>query len=133
MRNATITPKSIRRLLAADGYMDLDMPERAIEELKKIGDAGPLAGPYHLLMGLAHKRCDWLEDAVRHLELAARKMPKPVRRFAWQELVSCYRGLGSEDLAEMAESLGGDQEFELRIALPGGELNICSSESAEVF
>ena len=53
---STITPKTIRRLVAADGYLELNMPERAITELHKVDDAGALEGPRQLLLGLAHKR-----------------------------------------------------------------------------
>lgn len=127
---STVTPKTIRRLIAADGYLELDLPQKAAEELSKIDHAGPLEGPRQLLMGLARKRSGEAEHAIRHLENAARIMPRSARRFAWSELVSCYRCAGSEDMAKLAESLGGDREFELRIALPNAELKITSTESS---
>jgi len=125
-----ITPKTVRRLVAADGYMALNMPHRAVEELEKVDNAGPLEGPRRLLLGLALKRNGESESAIAHLEKAARLMPSPARRFAWSELASCYRCCGSEEMAELAENLGGDQEYELHIALPFGDLNISSTESA---
>lgn len=125
-----ITPKTIRRLVAADGYMALNMPERAIGELNKIDDAGTLEGPRQLLMGLALKRSGECESAITHLEKAARLMPSPARRFAWSELVTCYRCSGSDSMAELAETLGGDREFELHISLPFGDLKMTSTESA---
>ena len=125
-----ITPKTIRRMVAADGYLELNLPGLAVEELQKVDHAGPLEGPRQLLLGLARKRSGDSEGAIRHLEQAARTMPKPARRFAWSELVSCYRCTGSEDMAELADSLGGDREYELRIALPNAELTISSTESA---
>ena len=125
-----ITPKSIRRLVAADGYMALNMNTRAVAELEKTDDLGPLEGPRRLLLGLALKRSGEEESAIPHLEQAARLMPTPVRRFAWSELVSCYRSMGNNELADLAETLGGDTDFELRIALPYSELNICSTERA---
>lgn len=129
MRNQ-ITPKNIRRLVAADGYMALNMPERAVEELQKIEDLGPLEGPRRLLLGLALKRSGNEESAIPHLETAARLMPTPIRSFAWSELASCYRRTGSDELADLAETLGGDRSYELRIALPFSELNISSTESS---
>ena len=129
MRSA-ITPKSIRRLVAADGYLELNMPARALTELYKVDDAGPLEGPRRLLLGIAHKRAGEQEEAIPHLEQAARIMPKPARRFAWSELTTCYRAVGSDDLADLAETLGGDRDYELRIALPFDELTITSTESA---
>ena len=47
-----MTPKTVRRILSADGYLDLGMPERAVEELDKIEDAGPLEGRFNFSMGL---------------------------------------------------------------------------------
>lgn len=123
-----ITPKTIRRMVAAEGYLELNLAHRAVQELEKVGSAGPLEGPRQLLLGLAKKRSSDSEGAIRHLEQAARIMPKPARRFAWSELVSCYRCIGSEDMAELAESLGGDRDYELRIALPSAELTITSTE-----
>lgn len=125
-----VTPKSLRRLVAADGYMALNMQERAIEELQKMDHLGPLEGPRRLLLGLALKRSGEEASAIPHLESAARLMPSPVRSFAWSELASCYRRVGSDDLADLAESLGGNGDYELRIALPFSELNISSTEPA---
>lgn len=124
-----VTPKSIRRLVSADGYLTLNMPEQAISELEKVPDAGPLEGPRRLLLGLAFKRSGAAATAIPHLEQAARLMPKPIRSFAWSELAGCYRDVGNQDLADLAERLGGDGAYELRIALADSELNILSTES----
>ena len=119
-----ITPKTVRRLLSADGYLDLGMPERAVEELEKIQDAGHLEGPRQLLHGIALKQTENHRDAITHLEKAARLMPSPIRRFAWRELVDSYRAVGSEDLANLAKKLGGDGEFQLKIALPNAPMTL---------
>lgn len=119
-----MTPKTVRRLLSADGYIDLGMPERAIEELEKITDAGPLEGPTQLMHGIALKQVGNFTDAVTHLEKAARIMPSPIRRFAWRELVDAYRAVGSMQLAETAQKLGGDGEFQLKIALPFANMTL---------
>lgn len=119
-----MTPKTVRRILSADGYLDLGMPERAVEELERVQDAGPLEGPVQLLHGIALKQTNNHRDAIPHLERAARIMPSPIRRFAWRELVEAYRGVGSDDLAEMALKLGGDGEFQLKIALPFAQMTL---------
>lgn len=119
-----MTPKTVRRILSADGYLDLGMPERAIEELDRIEDAGPLEGPVQLLHGIALKQTQNHRDAITHLEKAARIMPSPIRRFAWRELVDAYRAVGSDALADMAQKLGGDGEFQLKISLPFAELTL---------
>ena len=122
-----MTPKTVRRILSADGYLDLGMPERAIEELDRIEDAGPLEGPVQLLHGIALKQTQNHRDAITHLEKAAR-----IRRFAWRELVDAYRAVGSDALADMAQKLGGDGEFQLKISLPFADLtlNIPTSSKA---
>ena len=127
-----MTPKTVRRILSADGYLDLGMPERAIEELDRIEDAGPLEGPVQLLHGIALKQTQNHRDAITHLEKAARIMPSPIRRFAWRELVDAYRAVGSDTLADMAQKLGGAGEFQLKISLPFADLtlNIPTSSKA---
>ena len=127
-----MTPKTVRRILSADGYLDLGMPERAIEELDRIEDAGPLEGPVQLLHGIALKQTQNHRDAITHLEKAARIMPSPIRRFAWRELVDAYRAVGSDALADMAQKLGGDGEFQLKISLPFAELTLNIPTSSKV-
>lgn len=119
-----MTPKTVRRIFSADGYLDLGMPEKAVEELEKIGDAGPLEGPVQLMYGIALKQTQNFRDAITHLEKAARVMPSPIRRFAWRELVDAYRAVGSEELATLAQKLGGDGEFQLKIALPFAQMTL---------
>ena len=128
-----MTPKTVRRILSADGHLDLGLPEKAVEELEKIGDAGPLEGPVQLMHGIALKQTQNFTDAITHLEKAARVMPSPIRRFAWRELVDAYRAVGSEELANLAQKLGGDGEFQLKIALPFAQmtLNIPTSTKSE--
>ena len=113
-----MAPKTVRRLLSADGYLDLGMPTQAARELDKITDAGPLEGPRQLLLGIALKQSQNHSLAIQHLEKAARIMPSPIRRFAWKELVEAYRAVGSEELAELAEKLAGEGEYQLKITLP---------------
>jgi predicted Zn-dependent protease len=127
-----MTPKTVRRILSADGYLDLGMPERAIEELDRIEDAGPLEGPVQLLHGIALKQTLNHRDAITHLEKAARIMPSPIRRFAWRELVDAYRAVGSDALADMAQKLGGDGEFQLKISLPFADLTLNIPTSSKV-
>lgn len=119
-----LAPKTVRRLLSADGYMDLNMPEQAVAELEKIPDGGPLEGPRRLLQGIALKQLNDHQAAIGHLEKAARLMPAPVRKFAWKELVDAYKAVGSDKLAEMAEKLAGDCDMQLRIALPFSQATI---------
>lgn len=119
-----MTPKTVRRLLSADGYLDLGLPIRAVEELEKIDDAGVLEGPRQLLLGIALKQQESHKDAINHLEKAARLMPSPIRAFAWRELVDSYKAVGSEEMAALAKKLGGDGEFQLKISLPFANMTL---------
>lgn len=122
---ATISPRVIRKIIAADGYLDLGMPAEALAELESIEAAGLYEAPRQYLMGRALKMLDRLDDAIRPLEEAARRMPGQYRKLAWAELTECYRHLGSEELAKIAESLAGTAEAGTthRLVLP--EMDIC--------
>jgi tetratricopeptide (TPR) repeat protein len=126
-----LTPKVVRRLLAADGYLDLGLSARAVAELEQISEAGPLEGPRQLLLGIARKQSGDFPAAIRHLELAARKMPRPIRSFVWRELIEAYRAVGSEELAAMAETLAGSASYQLTIQLPhsGRDLELLSGRA----
>lgn len=100
------------------------MPAQAIDELEKIDDAGPLEGPKQLLHGIALKHIANHAEAITHLEKAARLMPSPIRRFAWRELVDSYEAVGSQELAALAKKLGGEGEYQLRIALPNAQMTL---------
>jgi hypothetical protein len=127
-----LTPRNLRRLLAADGYLDLGLAERAATELEQIPAAGPLEGPRLLMLGIAKKQLGDFQEAVKHLERAARIMPKPIRRFVWRELVEPYRAVGALELSAMAEELGGEAELQLTIHLPqeAGDLQLSASRTA---
>jgi hypothetical protein len=47
--------KMLRRLLAADGYLDLEMPVQALRELEAIEEPGPLEPAVQFLTGEALK------------------------------------------------------------------------------
>lgn len=132
---ANISPKVIRRLLAADGYLDLQMPEHALETLDSIDDAGLYEAPRLYLTGCALMMQEKFEDAVAPLEQAARMMPPPLRRLAWARLSQCYREVGSVHLAEIAGSLAGDadEEASFQVVLPQVALSLEVREQIELF
>jgi tetratricopeptide (TPR) repeat protein len=115
---ATMTPeqrKVARRILAADGYLDLNMPGHALKELDRIDDAGAFEASVFYLRGCALKASGEFESAIPWLEEAARMIPAPLSRFAWKSLGECYREQGDSAMAELAqlaaetaEALGGD-------------------------
>ncbi len=105
---------SLRRLLAADGYLQFQLPFRAIAELEKSGHAGPLEGPRQLLWGIALVQSHSAMQAIPHLELAARLLPPAARCCAWHELEYAYREVGSDELADLAHTLAGEYSAEAR-------------------
>ena len=64
--------RTVRRLTAAEGYLELDMPDYALEELEGIDDAGPYAGVVDWLAGEALKEKQDYEAAIESLQRAVR-------------------------------------------------------------
>ncbi len=119
---ATMTPQQrrvARRILAADGYLDLNMPTHALRELDRIEDAGAFEASVFYLRGCALKANGEFQSAIPWLEEAARMIPAPLSRFAWKALGECYRAQGDTAMAELAqlaaetaEVLGDDLEID---------------------
>lgn len=121
MRNQTanLIPEknTIRRLLAAEGYLELRLPERALRELDRIVDAGELFPYVSFLRGQAYHTLGQYGDAIDDLQLAATLIPAPLNQRAWDDLSDCFRQEGLDELADIAEMFaedplgGADQEF----------------------
>jgi tetratricopeptide (TPR) repeat protein len=89
----------VRRLAAAEGYLELQMPEYALFELNAIGDCGPFVAIAELLRGEAFKAQSRFEEAIHPLHRAAEMFPAPYCKRAWLALSECYRERGQEELA----------------------------------
>lgn len=103
-----IDARIVRKLTAADGYLELNMPGRALTELAAIGDAGPLRPAVEFMTGLALKDQHRFEEAIEPLQRAAATIPAPHNRDAWISLGECFRESGRSDLAEVAEMFADD-------------------------
>jgi len=101
--DANRLPRTIRLLQRAEGYLELDLPGRAISELDSIADAGPFEPAVALLRGEALKCQARYDEALIPLKLAATTIPAPLNRRAWRSLAECYRQTGHDELAEVAE------------------------------
>jgi hypothetical protein len=88
------------------------MPERAIEELDKITDAGPLEGPTKLMHGIASETSRAISlrrsPSWKRLPALCRSQSAALHG---ENLVDAYRAVGSMELAEMAEKLGGERRI----------------------
>lgn len=95
-------PKVVRRLAAAEGFLELGLPQYALGELSRITDSGPFEGIAKLLTGEALKAENRFDEAIPALNRAAELFPQPFNQRAWWGLSECYREQGMLDLAEQA-------------------------------
>jgi tetratricopeptide (TPR) repeat protein len=101
---AEISTKVLRRLAAAEGYLDLDMPDHALEELEGIEDAGVLEAPRQFLKGEALKAQQRYDEAIEPLRRAAQMIPAPHNKMVWLSLSECFRHRGQTELADLVET-----------------------------
>lgn len=100
-----ISPRTLRHLSAAEGYLELDLPALALEELADIEAGGPLEALVELMKGRALMAQAQYEAAMQPLRRATQLMPALRTRGAWLTLSECFRRDGRNDLADMAEKL----------------------------
>lgn len=108
--DVNLVPKTIRRLQAAEGYLELNLPERALAELNAIQDQGPFEAAIALLEGEALKTQQRYDEALVPLKRAATLIPSPLNKRAWRSLSVCYRESGRADLAEIADLVVSAEE-----------------------
>lgn len=96
--------KTVRRLTAAEGYLELNMPEYALDELQAIENPGALEPAVCWLKGETLKAQRRYDEAIEPLQQAARTMPEPHNKRAWLSLSECFRRRGQTELADLAES-----------------------------
>jgi tetratricopeptide (TPR) repeat protein len=120
--NANGISKTVRRLERAEGYIELDLPQRALDELEAIQDPGPFQAAIALLRGEAFKVQKRYCEAVGALKEAVAMIPAPMNKRAWMALSECYRESGREELAEMADFIinkhrDSDETSVVRVAI----------------
>ncbi|MGE3315383.1 MAG: tetratricopeptide repeat protein [Planctomycetaceae bacterium] len=116
--------KVLRRLEAAEGYLELEMPGHAMSELDAIEEAGPFEASITLLKGEAFKSQEKYEEAIAALQKAAQMIPAPHNRRAWQSLVECYRLGGREEMAKLVETFANMAPAAPRIIQPVVNISI---------
>jgi tetratricopeptide (TPR) repeat protein len=105
-------PRTIRLLQRAEGYLELQLPGRAIAELDSIADPGPFEPAAALLRGEALKSQARYTEALVPLKQAATMIPAPLNKRAWRSLSECYRQTGRDELAEIADLVVNAEEAE---------------------
>lgn len=92
----------VRRLAAAEGYLELNMPLYAIDELNHVEDPGPFEPIAQLFRGEALQAQEKYAEAIQPLNMAAQMFPKPFNQRAFMALSNCYRHEGQDELADEA-------------------------------
>lgn len=90
----------VRHLAAAEGYLELGLPNYAIEELNSVLDPGPFAPIAELFLGEALQAQQKYADAIAPLNRAAQMFPAPFNQRALLALSNCYRQDGQIQLAD---------------------------------
>ncbi len=112
-----IPQKTVRRLIAAEGYLELGMPVQALRELDQVKDPGSLTASYSYLRGESLKRIGRYTEAIKPLQYAADLLPIPHSQLPWKSLGACYRESGQNDLAENAEQTANEIASEAKVHL----------------
>jgi len=81
----------VKRMTEASGYLDLEMPQQAIESLRCIKDPGPFEAQVEFLRGKALQQAKCFEDAAVCLAVAAKNVPPVFKKEAFAYLSECVR------------------------------------------
>lgn len=81
----------VKRMTEASGYLDLEMPQQAIESLNCITEPGPFKAQVEFLRGKALQRAKRFEDAAVCLAVAAKNVPSQFKKEAFAYLSECVR------------------------------------------
>lgn len=85
-----------KRVQQAVGYVELDMPQQALDRLEGIGELGPFEAEVQLVRGEAYRSLHRYDDAAVALKAAATKFPSPFDKPAWFALSMCYSQAGNK-------------------------------------
>lgn len=86
--------RTVRKLTAAEGYLELGLPRLALEELAAIGDPGEYQMPVLWMTGEALKANGQFDEAVAPLKFVAESVAGPMSVRAWQSLSDCLEKSG---------------------------------------
>jgi tetratricopeptide (TPR) repeat protein len=103
MNHSVTSQKIVKRLAAAEGYLELGLPSYALDELNRVTEAGPFEAISQLLRGEALQAEERFSEAIPAFNRAAELVPAPFNQRALLGLSRCYRAAGQEDLAVEAE------------------------------
>jgi tetratricopeptide (TPR) repeat protein len=84
-----------KRLTQAAGYLELHMPQQALDSLEGLGPLGPFEAEAEFLRGHALRMQHRYREAARKFKLAAQKLPAQQDPDAWVALAEIYRQVAS--------------------------------------
>ena len=96
MTSINLPVRAFRNLTAAEGYLELDLPELALEALLEIKEPGPLTVPCLFLVGETLKKLERYDEAIAPLRQAACSLPSPLSAIAWQSVADCLQKSGRD-------------------------------------
>lgn len=96
--------RTVRKLTAAEGYLELDLPKLALDELASIGDPGEYQLPVLWMTGEALKADGRFDEAVAPLKLVAESVTGPISARASESLSDCLEKSGRPIPAEEEET-----------------------------
>ena len=91
-----VANRTTRRLTAAQGYLELKLPELALQELQSVQDPGPFVLPHLWMTGEVLKAQGRYDEAIALLRHVARSLPSPASQQAWQSLTECLQQSGRQ-------------------------------------
>lgn len=94
--------KTLKRLAAAEGYLQLGMAQHALDELDAVEDSRSCEAPLQFLKGEALRCQKRYDEAVSSLQRAAMLFPAPFNQQAWLALAECFQATGRDALARAA-------------------------------
>ena len=103
MNHSTQSQRIVKRLAAAEGYLELGLASYALDELNRVAEAGPFEAISQLLRGEALQAEQRFSEAIPAFNRAAELVPSPFNQRALLGLSRCYRASGQDDLAAEAE------------------------------
>ncbi len=118
MNHSATSQKIVKRLAAAEGYLELGLASYALDELNRVTEAGPFEAISQLLRGEALQAEQRFSEAIPAYNRAAELVPAPFNQRALLGLSRCYRASGQEDLAKEAEKAALPKD------VPAGTTNV---------
>jgi Flp pilus assembly protein TadD len=84
-----------KHLTQASGYLELGMPQQALDTLERLGPLGPFDAEVEFLRGHALRMQHRYREAARKFRLAAEKLPPQDDDIAWLALSAIYSKIGN--------------------------------------